>query len=267
MFDKLLDGIKGMMKNSRRRSNGLCLRDDFDMKILGTAKFERMRGDSVVETRVIKNIVTQRASILVQKRLAGQSGVLGITHFAVGIGETWDDRNIGYDDLNMNGARKWDCYAPPSAKTRGGRTDTTNGKPCLYDELARKKIDVVQYLTNSSDENSVSLQPTNIAQYKALFLEREGNGPILEFGLFGGTVYPDVPDYIPSYKTDALGVLIKDGSGKFIKYDGADRLVDQGDMFTYRTHKLFYKTSDDRLRLTYTIEILMNQAPDEPPAA
>jgi hypothetical protein len=266
MFEELVAGLKNMMKSYRRGNGGVYLRDDFDMKILGTAKFEKIRDDSVVETRIIKNIVTQRASVLVQKLLAEHTATRGITHFAIGLGETRENRPVGYDNLNMNGGRKWDCYAPPSSKKEGGRKDPVNGKSCLYDELARKKIDAIHYLTDSNNENSVSSQPTHIAQYKALFLEKEGNGPILEFGLFGGTVFPDNIDYIPSYKTDVYGVLLRDTDGNYIPNDGADRLIDQGDMFTYRTHKLFYKTSSDRLRLTYTVEILMNQAPDEPPA-
>lgn len=264
MFEKLIAGTKRLKKKVSPKAGGLSLHDDFNISILGTAKFERMRGEEVVECQIFKNIVTQRASILVQKLLAEHSGVRGITHFAIGLGETRDSREIGYDNLNMNSAQKWDCYAPPSAKKEGGRI--YNGKPGLYDELARKKINAIQYLTNADDENSVSLQPTNIAQYKAIFLEKEGNGPILEFGLFGGTVFPDNVDYIPAYQTNSDGVLLKDNDGFYMPNIESNRLIDQGDMFTYRTHKIFYKTSSDRLRLTYTIEILMNQSADEPPA-
>lgn len=264
MFEKLIAGAKHLKNKPGKRAGGLSFNDSFNIAILGTAKFERMRDEQVIECKVFKNIVTQRASILVQKLLAEHSGTRGITHFAIGLGETRENREIGYDNLNINNAQKWDCYAPPSAKKEGGRI--YNGKPGLYDELARKKINAIQYLTNADDENSISSQPTNIAQYKAIFLEKEGNGPILEFGLFGGTVFPDNIDYIPGYQTNADGILLKDNNGFYIPNTDSNRLIDQGDMFTYRTHKIFYKTSSDRLRLTYTIEILMNQSADEPPA-
>jgi len=114
----------------------------------------------------------------------------------------------------------------------------------------------------------VSSVPTYIGEYKALFLEHEGNGPIMEFGLAGGDVYPNEIDYIGSYQTDENGVLLKDGSGHFIPVEVTDpyRLMNVGDLVTYKTHKLFYKTHKDRLRMTYKVKILLNDALPEPAA-
>ena len=86
----------------------------------------------------------------------------------------------------------------------------------------------------------------------------------MEFALFGGNVQPNI-EYIPSYQTNENGVLLKDNAGIFIPYTGVNKLILPGDMITYKTHKLFYKTSGDRLRTTYILEMQLNQA--EPEAA
>jgi hypothetical protein len=88
----------------------------------------------------------------------------------------------------------------------------------------------------------------------------------MEFALFGGNVWPD-NDYIPSYQTDENGVLLRDTNGYFIPNDDPQtKLIEPGDMATYKTHKLFYKTSKDRLRISYVMEIEENPNDPEPAA-
>lgn len=241
--------------------------DKFSVVCEGEPTFELIHEDGSIDRWTIKNIVTQRASVLVQKLLMMQSGTAGITHLALGLG---DPR--GEIPNNCVPAGPWACDAPPAAPIQGGRTDQS-GMPVMVDELARKKIDTRQYLNEDdtvsqfiNGDGTIISVPTHIGIYKALFLETEGNGPIMEFGLFGGNVQPDEFDYIPSYQTDENGVLLKDGDGRFIRNEGSNILTNPGDMVTYKTHKLFYKTSKDRLRVSYKLKIALNNAPPEPAA-
>lgn len=261
MFDKFLGHLQDYMRGRGKPKN--TVKDLSNLQVKTKIWFELLHANGSVTNHEFKNIVTQRASILVQKRLANHSDTPGITYFALGLGDPFGD----IPD-NLNDGKKWVCDAPPPAPSTGGRVHSS-GKPGLVNELARKKIDVVQYLTTDDlvvgQALPVSGAATHIAAYKALFLEHEANGPIMEFALFGGKVWPDI-SYIPSYQTNDKGILLRDSNGKFIpNTDITSRLSDPGDMVTYKTHKLFYKTSQDRLRMTYIITIELN--PEAPEAA
>lgn len=265
MFGKFLNKLQNYIHGASGEQK--AARDRAQMHIDTKILLELLRPDGTIIKREYKNIITQRASLLVQKRLANHAGTNGITHFAIGMGDTFGD----IPD-NLNSGLKWECDNPPKAPSTGGRSYVVGGvnKPGLVNELARKKIDIIQYLdtddkTVGGGALPVSGVATHIAAYKAIFLEHEGNGPIMEFALFGGNVWPDI-DYIPSYQTSENGVLLRNDAGKFItNNDPLTRLQDPGDMVTYKTHKLFYKTSQDRLRMTYIITIELN--PDLPEAA
>lgn len=263
MFDKLIEDLQKILHRTKNtsRKGGKKFYDEIRIPVDTRIIYERMRGNDVVETVEFKNIVTQRASILVQKLLAGYKDTQGVTYFALGVGDPFGNNWV---PENLNNGEKWDCYDPPDAPTSGGRKYLDTGVPILIGEIARKKIDTRQFLV-SAETGVVSEEPTHICAYKALFLETEGNGPLMEFALFGGTVQPDI-DYIPAFQTNDDGVLLKDSNGIYIPYTGIDRLVAPGDMITYKTHKLFFKTSGDRLRVTYIIEMKLNQAEPEPAA-
>lgn len=257
MFDKLINDLNKLIVRAKNTpKQGQSFFNEIRIPVKTHIIYELMQGDTVLETQHFHNIVTQQASILVQKLLAGYKDTLGVTYFAVGIGDPF-----GIIPDNLNNGLPWECYNPPKAPVTGGRIHPATGMPMLVGELARKKIDTRQFLV-SAETGVVSNEPTNICAYKALFLEHEANGPLMEFALFGGNVQPDV-EYIPSYQTDDNGVLLKDNNGRFIPYTGIDRLILPGDMITYKTHKLFYKTSGDRLRTTYIIEMQLNQAAPE----
>ena len=86
-------------------------------------------------------------------------GYLGATYWAVGAGsDTWSD------------------LAPPSPST----SDTQ-----LFAETYRKAITAgdVEFLDIS---NVVSATPTNKIEITVTFDETEANGPLREFGIFGG---------------------------------------------------------------------------------
>jgi len=260
MFDKLIHDLQkmlGLVKNKSPKG-GLHFYNEIRIPVKTHIIYELMRDENVIQTCHFHNIVTQQASILVQKLLANYKETSGVTYFAVGIGDPF-----GIVPDNLNNGLPWECYNPPKAPVTGGRKHATTNMPILVGELARKKIDTRQFLV-SAETGVVSNEPTNICAYKALFLDHEANGPLMEFALYGGNVQPDI-EYIPSYQTDENGVLLKNNSGHFIPYTGINRLILPGDMITYKTHKLFYKTSGDKLRTTYILEMQLNQA--EPEAA
>ena len=259
MFDKLIADLQKIIKNvkNKRKGTGLSFFNDLRIPIKTRIIYEFLDPNNNVANKLeFENIVTQQASVLIQKLLAGYKDTQGATYFALGIGDPFGD----IPD-NLNNGLPWECYNPPKAPSSGGRKHLSTGLPILVGELARKKLDTRQFLV-SSQSQVVSAEPTNICAYKALFLEHEGNGPLMEFALVGGSVQPDI-EYIPSFQTDDNGVLLKTNEGKFIPYTGVNRLIYPGDMITYKTHKLFYKTSQDRLRTTYILEMALNQAAPE----
>lgn len=258
-FGEFFKDLKAFLSFDEKE-RGKSVKDDILLRIEGHPKMELIRDGLVIQTFEEHNIVTQRASVFMQKLMMMQADTYGVTHIALGIG---DPHGLILD--NLNNGLPWECDAPPDAPSTGGRNDIDSNKPILVNELARKKIDTKHYL---NEDGTVSSVPTYIAEYKTLFLEREANGPIMEFGLVGGDVYPNEVDYIGSYQVDGDGVLLKDGDGHFIPVEATDpnRLMNVGDLITYKTHKLFYKTHEDRLRMTYKVKILLNDAPPEPAA-
>lgn len=268
LFESIKKRFKGGYKKSRTKS--FSMSHDFNVIIEGIPTFELIRNGKVINKITWHNIVTQRMSVFAQKLFMMQAGNSGITHIALGIGDPF-----GIIPDNLNDGNAWVCNAPPAAPVTGGRVDATTGRTILVNEIARKKIDTRNYLkedltvsqTILGTGETVSL-PTHIGEYKALFLEHEGNGPLMEFGLCGGDVYPNEMDYIPSYKVDNKGVLLEDVNEHFIPLDNTAPvyLINPGDLVTYKTHKLFYKTSEDRLRVSYIVKVSLNNAEPEPAA-
>ena len=260
MFEKLFYDLRNLLYRAKNKRNtdgdGLSFYEDVRIPIKTHIIYELMTGDTVKQTCNFHNIVTQQASVLIQKLLAGYKDTKGASYFVLGIGDPF-----GAIPDNLNNGLPWECHNHPKAPVSGGRKHLSTGLPILVGELARKQLDTRQFLV-SAQSRVVSNEPTHICAYKALFLEHEGNGPLMEFGLAGGNVLPDI-EYIPSFQTDDRGVLLKDNEGRFIPYAGINRLISPGDLMTYKTHKLFYKTSGDRLRATYIIEMELNQAAPE----
>jgi hypothetical protein len=274
MFKDFLNALVNKFRFNKQQGQkkilGRKLEDDFYITVEGIPTLELERNGVVIARSTSHNIVTQRASVLVQKLLMMQADTYGITHIALGIGDPH-----GLIPDNLNDGQPWLCNRPPAAPPQGGRIDPTTGRPILVNEIARKKIDSRHYLNEDYSISQTILQtgeavslPTHIGEYKALFLEHEGNGPIMEFGLVGGDVFPNDVDYIPSYQTDERGVLLEDVNGHFIPIDdpASVRLINPGDLTTYKTHKLFYKTSEDRLRVSYILKMSLNNADPEPAA-
>jgi hypothetical protein len=271
MFKDFLNALVKRFKGQPEKPKGIALKDDFNVTVVGIPTLELERHGEIIMRSTSHNIVTQRASVLMQKLLMMQAGNFGITHVALGIGDPH-----GLIPDNLNDGAPWLCNRPPAAPPQGGRIDPETGRVILVNEIARKKIDVRHYLHEDYTVSQIVTQtgesvsvPTHIGEYKALFLEHEGNGPIMEFGLVGGDVYPNEVDYIPSYQVDDRGVLLEDVNGHFLPLDKSVApvfLINPGDLATYKTHKLFYKTHEDRLRVSYIVKILLNNDPPEPAA-
>ena len=265
-FGALLNKFSGQAGSGKPKKQR-HFKDDFDITVVGIPTLELERNGIVIARYSEHNIVTQRASVLVQKLLMMQADTYGLTHIALGIGDPH-----GLIDDNLNNGLPWICNKPPAAPPQGGRVDLVTGRPILVNEIARKKIDTRHYLNEDGTVSQTILQtgeaiskPTHIAEYKALFLEHEGNGPIMEFGLVGGDVYPNDVDYIGSYEVDERGVLLEDVNEHFIPLNSTAliRVINPGDLATYKTHKLFYKTCEDRLRVSYIVKILLNNSAPE----
>jgi len=140
-------------------------------------------GRKVLAREPDHNLIVANCSVLIACLMKGESGYAGAAYWALGSGsETWSD------------------VAPPSPLT----SDTQ-----LTAETYRKAITSgdMEFL---DVDNNTSVTPTNKIQITVTFTETEANGPLREFGIFGGL---------------------------------ADGTANSGLMINHKIHPLIYKTS------------------------
>lgn len=115
--------------------------------------------DGTEEVREYHNTVVDECSRLIASMMKNHNGYGGISYWAVGSGvETWDDSN------------------PPAPSV---------GDTVLSNETFRKAVlaEHMEYL-DEADQPTPSI--TNKMRIQMTFTEDEANGPLREFGLYGG---------------------------------------------------------------------------------
>jgi hypothetical protein len=110
------------------------------------------------------NLVVLDASVLIARLMKdNQEPPYGVFCLAVGTGQ------VG-----------WNPMSPPAA---------TNTQRSLWSELARKTF----ASTNFVDQNGIPASyPTNVVDFTTTFAESEAVGPLVEMGLLGGNVNPNL---------------------------------------------------------------------------
>lgn len=115
--------------------------------------------DGSVETRYMKNVIVDDASLLMAQLMSGLPAVApGISVLAVGTGDPG-----------------WDLQNPPIA---------TASQHLLVNEIERKTFLSVTYIDGVG---SPTVTRTNIVDFETKYLDTEAVGALVEMGLFGGT--------------------------------------------------------------------------------
>ena len=115
--------------------------------------------DGTQEVLEHTNLVVDNCSRLIASLMKGQSGFRGITHWAVGSGQS-----------------SWDNANPPAPAV---------GDTKLFNETFRKAVQASDITFLDANDNPTA-SVTNKLQVKVTFTEAEANGDLREFGLFGG---------------------------------------------------------------------------------
>ncbi len=139
--------------------------------VKGEIFWELKCGDEILNKGHVNNKVTLDASILMARFLKGVASPIahesepafGVLALAVGTGY------VG-----------WDPQSPPAA---------TNTQRSLWNEIGRKAVASTSYITPSGN---ISSTPTNVVDFSFVFGESEAVGPIVEMGLIGGDINPDM---------------------------------------------------------------------------
>ena len=122
----------------------------------------RNRGGQIEDYR--HNIIVLDASILIARLMKNnQEPPNGVFCLAVGTGS--------------NG---WNPMSPPAP---------TNTQRSLYSELTRKVFANTNFVDGSGVPASI---PTNVVDFTTTFVESEAVGPLVEMGLLGGNVSPNM---------------------------------------------------------------------------
>jgi hypothetical protein len=171
--------------------------ETFERKITGEVfdYFVYPDGRKVLAREPDHNLIVANCSVLIACLMKGEPGYAGGTYWAVGAGsDTWSD------------------VTPPAPLTSDSQ---------LTAETYRKAI-LSTDIIFLDPLNVESLTPTNKIQITVTFFETEANGPLREFGIFGGL---------------------------------ADGLANSGLMINHKIHPLIYKTNalqlERVLRLTF----------------
>lgn len=166
----------------------------------------KIEGGEVISEKQVKNLIVDKASILMACRMApgqlitnreefensltGQCLPDGLQYLAVGVGVLVNPGEPYHPQNNKVNTAVWDLQDPPAE---------TAGKIALEGEIARKEFTEWRFLT--SDGNT-SPTPTNILKLVTTYNEGEAVGPLTEMGLFGGNASGDKNSgYMFNYKT------------------------------------------------------------------
>lgn len=163
------------------------------------------------------NIVTLDASVLVARLMKGTiianttEPTFGVYALAVGSGDTG-----------------WDLQSPPVA---------TNTQRSLYNELGRKQVNTSEYINASG---AISGIPTKVVDFTTIFSESEAVGAIVEMGLIGGDVDPDMGVRNPILPPNGL-------------YDATVDLVGKDTLVNYITFPVINKPPTSTLSWTWRL--------------
>lgn len=185
-------------------------------------KTDSIKDGEIIAQKEIKNLIVDKASVLMAARLApgydinvntGSFLEQGLQYLAVGVG-ILQDPSLQYDPATNNvNTLLWDLQSPPAE-------ELTTVK--LEGELFRKPFTSWSFV---NPDGSDSITPTNILKLVTTFYESEAVGPLTEMGLFGGTA----SDW-------------NSGVGKNTGY-----------MFNYKTFAVWNKPSDSRLTVSWKL--------------
>lgn len=192
-------------------------------------KTDSIKDGEIIAQKEIKNLIVDKASVLMACRLAPGSNITGTNNpddsmegtflddglqfLAVGVGILQNPALL-YDPVtNKVNTALWDLQGPPAE-------DLTTVK--LQGELFRKAFTSWSFMTPGGN---VSAAPTNILKLVTTFNESEAVGPLTEMGLFGGNA-----------------VDWNNSAGK-----------DTGYMFNYKTFAVWNKPADARLTISWTL--------------
>lgn len=183
--------------------------------------------EEIIAEKEVKNLIVNKASILMACRLApgshtgAQSGgandgtylIDGLQFLSVGVG-ILKDTTKPYDRItNPVDNTKWDLQNPLAEQL----ADTQ-----LRGEVFRKEFTSWSFV---AADGSDSATPTNIVKLVTTFYETEAVGPLTEMGLYGGNA-----------------IDWSNGAGK-----------DTGYMFNYKTFPVWNKPADARLTITWKL--------------
>lgn len=192
------------------------------------SKTDSIKNGEIITQKEIKNLIVDKASILMACKLAPGShtttgvndgsmeGVFlpdGLQYLAVGVG-ILQNPLLPYDpNTNDVNTALWELQNPPAE-------ELTTVK--LQGELFRKEFTSWSFVNpNGSDSQSA----TNILKLVTTFYEAEAVGPLTEMGLFGGNASE-----------------WNNGAGK-----------DSGYMFNYKTFAVWNKSADSRLTISWRL--------------
>jgi hypothetical protein len=186
-----------------------------------------IKNGQILSHKVIKNLIVDKASVLMACRLApgshigtqdggandGTFLIDGLQFLAIGVG-ILQNPAMPYDPVtNKVNTALWDLQGPPAE-------ELTTVK--LQGEIFRKGFTSWSFL---KPDGTDSATPTNILKLVTTFYESEAVGPITEMGLFGG----NANDW-------------DNANGK-----------DTGYMFNYKTFPVWNKSADSRLTISWTL--------------
>lgn len=174
---------------------------------------------NVTESGDFKNVVTRDAGVTIARLM--KSGVTSTPNVSI--------PKFGAFALAVGtGALGWDPKNPPLG-TRNQRS--------LYNEVARKPFSSSNFI----DENgAVVSYPTNTIDLVATFLPGEAAGPLMELGILGGDVNPNMAIRNP--------VLPPNGV-----YDPTVDLAGKDALLNYKTIKLFTVASNASVSWTWRL--------------
>jgi hypothetical protein len=187
----------------------------------------KIKGGEVIAEKEVKNLIVDKASVLMACRLSpgshtgtqdsgADTGTFlldGLQFLGVGVG-ILKNPTLPYDRItNPVDTSQWDLQNPPTETL-----DTIK----LRGEIFRKEFTSWTFVDVTGNDAAV---PTNVLKLVTTFYETEAVGPLTEMGLFGG----NANDW-------------NNGAGK-----------DSGYMFNYKTFPVWNKPADARLTITWKL--------------
>lgn len=170
-------------------------------------------GGEVIDKFEIKNLIVKNASKYMATRMA-PSSTPGVVY--------GDNRDGEYIFINGNTAGNGIRFLAVGQGAGSGTLQDPEAENAdatqLRDEFARKAFTNWSFL---KADGTISSTPTNVLLLSTTFTELEAVGPIVEMGLFGG--------------------------------DDASTTENSGQMFNYKTLKVWNKSSDSRLTIVWKL--------------